>query len=76
MDVTDSIFIILKVDFHVFAQSFNEGETNMRIAIMTCQIKFVTRGRGEVSPVLSQKFENCPDFGKIYLVVTFYGLNL
>ena len=38
---------------YVSAQSFNEGETNMRITIMTCQIRRVTRGRGERFP--SQK---------------------
>ena len=36
---------------YVSAQSFNEGEINMRITIMTCQIRRVTGGRGERFPL-------------------------
>ena len=42
---------------YVSAQSFNEGKINMKITIMTGQIRRVTRGGGEFSLVLSRKME-------------------
>ena len=53
---------------YVSKQSFNEGEINMSITIMTCQIKHIKRGRG--------KLESVQILGKYTLVVTIYGLNL
>ena len=39
----------------------------MRITIMTCQIKRVTRGKGERFPMpLLEIGKKCPDFAKIY----------
>ena len=50
-NVTDIVFIIKSGFPYVSAQIFNEQEINMRITIMTCQIKRVTRGSGERVPM-------------------------
>ena len=50
-NVTGSIFIIKSGFSYVSAQTFNDGEINMGITIMTCQIKRVTGGRGERFPM-------------------------